>query len=67
MDTQYPVVNHSCKRQVVENLTTDSPNIGRSIFLKTLIIEPVLLGDHSRLVVAPYQIYSVWVPHFYCN
>lgn len=52
------------KRQVIENLTTISPNIGGSVFAQTLIVESVDCCDLTGFVVTTDERHAVWVADF---
>jgi len=64
MYTEYPSIHHSAQAQVIENITTISPNIARPIFPLTLVVKAVNLGDLSGLVITSDQGDSVGIPDF---
>lgn len=56
-------INNSREGQVVEDLSTVSPDGDWAVLAEALVVEAVDLGDLPRLVVSPDQGYPVWVTH----
>jgi len=61
VNTENPVVNDSGQAEVVEDLATVSPDVGRSELLKALVVKSINLGNLSRFVVASNKGDSIWV------
>ena len=61
---EYPSVHNSTQCEVVEDLTTPSPNVAAPVFSLALVIEAVHLGDLSRLVISADERHSFGVADF---
>lgn len=64
MNAEHPSIYNRPESKIVENFTTISPNIRRSVFPLTFIVETVYLSDLSRLVVPSDERDAVGVSHF---
>lgn len=67
MNAENLVVNDSGKRNVVENLSAVLPDTNRAVLSQALVIEPVYLGDLSRLVIAANERDAVGIADFECE
>lgn len=61
MYTEDTIVNDGRQTQIVKDLTTVSPDIGRSKLLEALVVESIDLCNLSRFVVATNESNPVWV------
>jgi len=54
------------ERQVVENLSTISPNVDRAVLSKALVVKAIYLRNLPRLVVAADQCDAVRISNLEC-
>ena len=64
MHTENSIVDNGSKRQIIEDISTVPPDVQRTIFSETFIIEPIDLCDLPAFVVASYQSNHVGIPNF---
>ena len=61
---EHPPVHDRAQGEVVEDLTTPPPDVAAPVFPLALVVEPINLGDLSRLVVAPDESHSLGLADF---
>mmetsp|Transcript_54612 Transcript_54612/g.95484 ORF Transcript_54612/g.95484 Transcript_54612/m.95484 type:complete len:233 (+) Transcript_54612:104-802(+) len=64
VQTEDVVVDHSCQRQIVEQICEVLPDVSRTVLADTLVKESVNLGNLSTLVISSQQMHAVWVACF---
>lgn len=64
MYTEYLIVDDHTEGQKIEHVGKVVPYVGIAVLSGTLGIESVGLCHTSRLVIAAYQMHSVWVSKF---
>ena len=64
MDAEYLLVYYGCQGQVIEDVSTVSPNIQRTIFSQALVVESINLSYLSAFVVASDESNEVGVSNF---
>jgi len=67
MHTKDLVVNSCRKWELIEKLSGVLPYINTAIFLQTLLLKPLDLGDLPTLVVAAYQTDPVGLPYLHAE
>jgi len=63
VQTEDFLLNYSCERQVIKEVSEIFPHIRVSIFPQALVVETINLRDLSRFVVATQDRDSVLVAH----
>jgi len=64
MHTKYLIIDQSSQGQVIEYLSTVFPDIQRTVFPETLVVEAVDLGDLPAFVVASQEGDSRLIAYF---
>ena len=57
------VFYESCEGQIVKDISAISPNVKRTVFSETLIIEPIHLCNLPALMISSDQCNPIWVSH----
>ena len=63
MNTKNTIIDYSSERHVVENISAVTPNIERTVFTKTFIIETVNLSNLSTLMITSDEGDQVGITH----
>lgn len=61
VDTEHLAIDDSSQCHEIEDLTACFPHRSTSVFLETFLVEPIDLGNLSRLVVATDQCNAIGV------
>jgi len=61
------VVNEGGKREIIEQIGKELPNIGIAVFSETFVVEAINLGDLARLMIASEDRNSGWVSYLEGN
>jgi hypothetical protein len=67
MEAEDSVVDNSCERKVVEQLSEVNPDIGVTVLPQALVIETVDLGDLTDFMVTSENSQSVLEAHLQSN
>jgi len=62
--TENTIIDNSSQRQVIEYVSTVSPDIQRAILPQALVIETINLSDLSALMIATDKSDKVRIAHF---
>jgi hypothetical protein len=58
------IFDESGEWEVIEKVSEESPNIGVPVFSQALVVEPVYLGDLSRLMISAEDGHTVPIAKF---
>lgn len=64
VNTEDLVVDHNAEGKEIEHVGEVMPHIRVAIFARTFGVETIGLGDASRLMISPDQVYAVRVSQF---
>ena len=67
VQTEDLVLDDSCEREQVEQISVVLPDIGIAVLPQTLVVKAVDLGNLTRLVVASQNSNPVFEPHLKCD
>jgi hypothetical protein len=64
MHAKHPSIHHRPQTQIIKHITAVPPDIPRSVFPLTFVVETIDLGDLAGLVISPDKADTVWISDF---